>query len=228
MAPRSDAPRASLRTSAAAGVAGMKGPSPPSAIRHQTRLGAPACNSMRRPPRSVPRKRRRSAMRVRSGAAGARSAPTGRAPATTATTARHGGSTVPSRRRRRCRECRSVERTAPAPAGRRRRPSACPVPAASCDAGSPHTCRPGWSAIGLPAPPRIVATRAGPRGASLPGMMPKATRSTGPVFSASSTTAPVMAGAVLAPEQTSTFAFSAASARRSMPRTKAESSARST
>ena len=51
-----------------------------------------------------------------------------RAPATTATTARHGGSTVPSRRRRRCRECRSVERTAPAPAGRKAATQRLPSP----------------------------------------------------------------------------------------------------
>ena len=93
----------------------------------------------------------------------------------------------------------------------RRRPSACRIPGSRMRRRLPQTCRPCWSAIDLPALPRIAATRAGPRGASLPGMMPKATRSTGPAFSASSTTAPVMAGAVLAPAQTSTFAVSAAS-----------------
>ena len=77
----------------------------------------------------------------------------GRAPATTATTARHGGSTVPSRRRRRCRECRSVERTARAPAGRRRRPSACPAPAASCGAGRPRHAGPAGRRSACPRRP---------------------------------------------------------------------------
>ncbi len=126
MAPRVPSPLASLRTSAAAGVTGMKGPSPPSAIRHHTRLAAPACSSRRSPPRSVPRKRRRSAMRGQRGSdRRQRRHQPASAPATTTPTARHGRATVPSRpgegvadaeASREQRRFRQIARRHPAPA----------------------------------------------------------------------------------------------------------------